>query len=117
MILFSMLLKCAFYSSTVGVKLHTRSDGHLFNPACLKAKSKVQKITVRDLIFADDTDFIWHSAQDLQTLLNQFSSSCSDFGLTISLKKTKVLSQETDIPPTIKIDDKYIKNFKNFVYS
>ena len=88
-IFFSMLLKHAFCSLTVGVKLHTRSDGHLFNPACLKAKSKVQKITVRDLIFTDDTDFIEHSAQDLRTLLNQFSSSCSDFGLTISLKKIK----------------------------
>ena len=34
-LLFSMLLKRAFCSSTVGVKLHTRSDGRLFNPARL----------------------------------------------------------------------------------
>ena len=37
-----------------------------------------------------------HSAQELHTLLSPFSSACSDFGLTISLKKTKVLSQGTD---------------------
>ena len=51
-IFFSMLLKRAFCSSTVGVELHTRSDGRLFNHACLKTKSKVKRITVRDLLFA-----------------------------------------------------------------
>ena len=49
-------------------------------------------------------------------LLNQFSSACSEFALTISLKTTKVLSQGTDIQPTIKIEDNYIKNVKNCVY-
>ena len=86
--------------------MHTRSDGRLFNPERLKEKSKVQKITLRDMLFAD------YAAQDLLTLLNKFSSPCSDFGVTISLKKTKVLSQEKNIPPTIKIDDKYIENLK-----
>ena len=71
---------------------------------------------MRDLLFADDAALVAHSAQDLQTLLSQFASACSDFGLTISLKKTKVLSQGTDIPPSIKIDGKDIENVKNFVY-
>ena len=111
-----MLLKRSFCSSTVGVTLYTKPDGRLFNPARLKAKSKVNKITVRDMLFADDAALVAHSAQDLQTLLNQFSSACLEFGLTISLKKTKILSQGTDIPPTIKIKDKYIESVKNFVY-
>ena len=66
-----MMLKRALCSSTIGVKLHTRSDGRLFNPARLKAKRKVKKITVRDLLFADDAALVAHSAQDLQTLLSQ----------------------------------------------
>ena len=115
-IFFSMLLKRAFGSSSLGIKLHTRTDGNLFNLARLRSKRKLKTFTVRDLLFADDAALVAHSAQDLQTLLSQFSSACSDFGLTISLKKTKVLSQGTDIPPSIKIDGKDIENVKNFVY-
>ena len=87
-----MLLKRAFRSSSLGIKLHTRTDGILLNHAFLRAKRKVKNFTVRDLLFADDAALVAHSAQDLQTLLSQFSSACPDFGLTISLKKTKVLS-------------------------
>ena len=113
-IFFSMLLKHVFFCSlTVGIKLLTRSDGRLVNHARLKAKLKVKKITVRKLLFADDAALL---AQDPQTLLNQFSPACSEFALTISLKTTKVLSQGTDIQPTIKIEDNYIKNVKNCVY-
>ena len=85
-IFFSMLLKHAFCSSTVGVKLHTRSDRCLFNSAHLKAKSKVKNLTVRDLLFADDAALVAYSAQDLQTPLNQFLSACLDFGITKKLK-------------------------------
>ena len=66
--------------------------------------------------FPEDAALVAHSAQDLQTLLNKFSSARSDFGRAISLKTTKVLSQGTNIPPTIKIDGKYIEKFKSFVY-
>ena len=115
-IFFSMLLKHAFNSLTTGIKLHTRTDGHLFNPSNLRSKRNLKKITIRDLLFADDAALVAHSAQDLQTLLNQFSSACSDFGLTISLKKTKILSQGTNILPSIKINCKDIENVDNFVY-
>ena len=37
----------------------------------------------------DGAALVAHSAQDLQTLLNQFSSAYSDFSLTIRLKKLK----------------------------
>ena len=68
-----------------------------------KKKSYMSKSTVKGKtlhcarsLFADDAALVANSTQDLQTLLNQFSSACSDFGLTISLKKTKVLGQGTD---------------------
>ena len=92
------------------------SHCHLFNPSNLRAKRNLKKVTIRDLLFADDAALVAHSAQDLQTLLNQFSSACSDFGLTISLKKTKILSQGTNILPSIKINCKDIENVDNFVY-
>ena len=105
-----------FGCSSLGIKLHTRTDGNLFNFACLRTKRKVKNFTVRDILFAVDAALVADSAQDLQTLLSQFSSACSDFGLTISFKKTRVLSLGTDIPPSIKIDNKDIENVKIFVY-
>ena len=65
-----MLLKRALCSSTVGVKLHTGSDGRLFNPARMKSKSTVKQITVRNLLFVDDAPLVVHSAKDMQTILN-----------------------------------------------
>ena len=73
----------------------------LFNSIRLKTKQKVKQITVRELLFADDAALVAHSAQDLQTLLSHFLSAYSDYGFTISLKKFKILSQGTDIPPII----------------
>ena len=35
------------------------------------------------------SDLVAHSAQDLQTLLSQFSSPCSDFGYTFNFEKLK----------------------------
>ena len=81
-----MLLKHAFGSSTTGIKLHTRTDGHLFNFSNLRAKRNLEIVTIRDLLIADDAALVAHSVKDLQTLLNQFSSACSDFGLTLRLK-------------------------------
>ena len=69
-----MLLKRAFCSSTIAVKLNTRYDGRLFNAACLKAKRNVKNITVRVLIFADGV-LVTHYAQYLQKLFSQFSSA------------------------------------------
>ena len=89
-IFFSMLITRAFGSSSLGIKLHTRTDGDLFNFARLRAKRKVKNFTVRDILFADGAALVAHSAHDLQTLLSPFSSACCDFGVTISLKKTKV---------------------------
>ena len=58
-------------------------------------------VTILDLLFADDAALVAHSAQDLQTVLNQFSLACSNFGLTICLKKTKIIIQGTNILQSI----------------
>ena len=53
-IFFSLLRKHAFGTSTEGVYMHTRSDGKLYNIARLRAKTKIYKTTIRDMLFADD---------------------------------------------------------------
>ncbi len=55
--------------------------------------------------FADDDAVTSHTEQELQRLMDRFSQDCNDFGLTISLKKTNVVSQDVDTLPAIYIDD------------
>ena len=45
-----------------------------------------------------------------------FSQACKDFGLTISLKKTNVLGQDTEAPPVITIDDYELDAVCQFTY-
>ena len=47
-IFFSLLLKQAFGTVEEVIYLHTRTDGKLFNPSRLKAKTKVKKTIIRD---------------------------------------------------------------------
>lgn len=115
-IFFALLLKHAFGSATEGIYLHTRSDGRLFNLARLKAKTKVREALIRDMLFADDAAVATHTQQELQTLMDRFSQACKDFGLTISLKKTNVLGQGVEEPPSITIDDYELEVVKQFTY-
>ena len=102
-IFFSLLIKHAFGTSTEGVYMHTRSDCKLYNIARLRVKTKICKTTIRDMLFGDDAAVTAHTEHDLQQLMDRLSYACCDFGLTISLKKTNVLSQDVDTPPVIAI--------------
>ena len=67
----------------------SRTDGKLFNLARLRSKTKVNQVLLRDFLFADDAALVVQCDDDLQDLLNGFSNACYDFGLTISLQKSK----------------------------
>ena len=115
-IFFSLLLKHAFGDLNEGVFLRTRSDGRLYNLARLKAKTKVRLAMIRDLLFADDAGIVTHSAEKLQFLMNRLAVACKDFGLVISLPKTKILSAGCDEKPSIKIDDYELGVVEDFPY-
>ena len=51
-ILFALLLKHAFKSSTDGVYLHIRSDGRLISISRFRAKTKTRTVTIRDAAWA-----------------------------------------------------------------
>jgi hypothetical protein len=114
-IFFSLLLQHAFKSFEEGV-LHKRHDGKLFNLARLRAKTKVKSVLIREMLFADDAAFVSHTEDGLQALMDSFSSACDDFGLTISIKKTEVLAQETPSVPTIYIKNQALNNVASFKY-
>ncbi|KAL1278830.1 hypothetical protein QQF64_025503 [Cirrhinus molitorella] len=66
-IFFSLLLRHAFSQSEDGVFIRTRSDGNLFNLAHLRAKTKVRRVLVREMMFADDVALTAHSEEALRT--------------------------------------------------
>ena len=108
-----------FGTITEGIYLRTRSDGRLFNLARLRAKIKVWETTIRDVLFADDAAIAAHSQQQLRTLLTRFAKTCKLFGLTIILKKTKVMGnmgQDVSVPPEISIDDYELEAVHQFTY-
>lgn len=115
-IFFSLVLSSAFKTSEDGVYIHTRSDGKLFNLARLKAKTKVRKVLIRELLFADDAALVSHSQQGLQSLVNSLAQACKGFGLTISLKKTEIMGQDVSEAPTININDYTLKVVEEFTY-
>ena len=98
-IFFSMLLQYAFMNCREGVFLHTRSDGKLFNIARLRAKTKVTKVLIHEMLFADDAAVVSHTEEGLQQLVSRLSHACKEFGLKINLKKTNVMAQNAGHPP------------------
>ena len=116
-IYFSLLLRHAFRDQVGGVFIHSRSDGGLYNSQRLRAKTKIRQILIRELLFADDAAVAAHSEEELQELLDAFSTACNNFGLTISKKKTQVLVQGgTSIKPVITIDDDQLEVVDSFTY-
>ena len=99
-IYFSVLLSYAFKNCEAGVYIRFRSSGSVFDLSRLKAKTKTLTALIRELLYADDADFIAHSEQDMQLIMDCFSSACKAFGLTISIKKTKVMFTP---PPALNI--------------
>ena len=92
-IMFSAMLSDAFRNGDVGIKINYRMDGKLFNLRRLKAKTKVMSEIIKDFLFADDCALNAGSEEDMQDSVDKFSTACSNFGLTISIKKTEVLYQ------------------------
>ena len=115
-IFFALFLRHTFGTAQEGIYLWTRSDGSLFNLACLKARTKVLEVLIRDMLFADDAAVVTHTQRELQLLMDRFSQACKDFGLIISLKKTNVLGQDILAPPVITIDDYELEVIHQFMY-
>jgi len=115
-IFFAMLFRHAFKGATEGVYLHSRSDGKLFNLNRLKSKSKTREVLIRDMLFSDDAALATHSEEQLQSLMNRFSTACDLFSLMISLKKTQVMCQGTAIPSSIHIQDHQLEVVNQFTY-
>jgi hypothetical protein len=68
------------------------------------------------LLYADDAVFLAHSEQELQSLCDAFASACSDFGVTISIPKTKVMSFGLRVAPSIQVNGSTLEVVDQFCY-
>ena len=82
----------------------------------LDRKPKSVKFSSETFLFADDVALVAHSDDDLQNLLDDFSNACDDFGLTISLQKTKIMTQGTDVSSSLSIKDYALEMVNSFIY-
>ena len=94
----------------------TRNDGNLFNLARLLANTKVRKVLIREMLFADDAALTAHTEDTLQRLIITFARACSEFGLTISHKKTNILGQDVSSILSISIGDYTLEVVEDFTY-
>ena len=100
-IFLSAMLEEAFRDTEEGVYIQSRQGADLFNVAHFRAKTKSTLIRTRELLYADDSAIIAHSAEEIQRLINAFSDASRKFGLKINIKKTEVLYQ----PNAMKTDE------------
>ena len=83
----------AFRDMGDGVYMQSRQSVDLFNVAHFRTKTNITRILMRQLLFADDSTLVAHSAEDMQELVDAFSDASKKFGLKINTKKTEVLYQ------------------------
>ena len=109
--LFSMMLSAmlmnAFQNSDTGFPIRYRFDGNIFNLRKLQAKTKVQSDVLDELLYADDMDKDASSGAKMQRSMDQVSTSCGNYDLTISTKKTGCTPTSTWKPynePTITVN-------------
>ncbi len=114
-IYFSAVLRRAF-PDPGGVLLHTRCDGNFFSLARLRARTRVKRVLVCELLYTDDAAFVANTEQEIQEMCNYFAAACTEFGLTISLSKTVVMAQNVPAPPYVTINGTVLSVVEKFVY-
>ena len=83
--------------------------------------TKTQNETITELLFADDTALVAHSAADMQEILYKFATAAGDMGLKIKILKTEMLHQlppeRLNQPtPAIKLNGETLTVVSNFKY-
>ncbi len=84
--------------------------------ATSSARTRVKRVLVRELLYADHAAFVAHTEQRIQEMCNSFAVACTEFGLTISLSKTVVMAQNVPAPPYVTINSTVLSVVEKFVY-
>jgi len=73
---------------------------------------------VTNLRYADDAVLIADSRKKLQRMLNKLNSKCKAYGMSMNVKKTKVMvmSKEGDAQCNIKLDQVVLEQVNRYKY-
>ncbi|XP_063588823.1 uncharacterized protein LOC134765962 [Penaeus indicus] len=83
------------------------------------AKTKTTQILARELLFVDDSALVAHTPEQMQRVLDAFSSASKRFGLQINIKKTEVLFQPSSthiVEEDILVDGTALNRVADFTY-
>ena len=89
----SAMLTDAFQDGDNGIPIRYRFSGKLFKLRWFQAKSKVQAEVLDEFLFADDMAKGAPTEGKMQKGVDQISDSCDIYDLTISIRKTGLISQ------------------------
>ena len=70
-----------------GIELRFKLDGDIFHLTRLKAKSKISKLTLIEMLFADDATICATNEEELLTIFTSFDETLTEFGLELEIKK------------------------------
>ena len=118
-IFLSAMLDNAFRDLGDGIYIQSRQSADLFNVAHFRAKTKTTRILMRELLFADDSALVAHSAEEMQKIVDAFSNASKKFGLNINIKKTEVLYQPNSTrtrEEDIMVDGNKVNSVMEFTY-
>ena len=106
---------------TKGITLKFRYDGDIFDLKRLYAKTKTQKTSILELLFADDDAVCATSKFEMNEIIHVFFHVFSLFGLTMALKKTEIMFQRAlsnlNAPETkFEVNGFELKVIKKFKY-
>ena len=113
------MLEEAFRDMGDGAYIQSRQNADLFTVAHFRAKTKTTNILVRELLFADHSAIIAHSAEEILRIVDAFANTSSKFCLNINLKKTEVMFQPnstTTMEEDINVDETTLNLVKEFTY-
>ena len=102
-----------------GVYIQSRQNDDLFNVAHFRPKTKTTWILMRELLFADDSALVAHSAEEMQKIVGAFSDASKKFGLKTNIKKTEVLYQRNSTrtrEDDIMVDGNKLNSVLEFTY-
>ena len=101
------------------VYIQSRQNADLVNVANFRTKTKTTRILTRELLFADDSALVAHSAEKMQKIVNAFSDASNKFGLKINIKKTEELyltNSTTTREEDFMIDGNKLNSVLEFTY-
>ena len=71
----SAMLEEAFRDMGDGIVIQSRQNADLFTVAHFRARTTTTNILVRELLFADDSALIAHSAEEIQSIVDAFTNA------------------------------------------